>query len=316
MIASHTAPDQPPALEPLVAELAAYVRQAATAGTPAHEVERGIWTRILAVGRQALDLFFRLQGTGDVGETVTLPDGQTARRLPEHPRPGVPVGVRRLHPRPDGVRLPGRSDDRVRPPRRPPPVARQRLLVPAPAVGPGPRVRVRVRPGRGDPVRRPRAEAIDRQPGADEPADGRGRPPVPPRPAGPGRGRRGRGDGRPGGRQGGGDAAAGGRAGDPRAPDQGTEGEPEADGRGRGHLLGRPGGADAGGRGRLAVPRPGGRPPGPGGGSPPPGGQARVGQPDGRARTGSPSRGPTWCSPGWRASWAGGTPGAGGRWCT
>jgi hypothetical protein len=87
MIAPHTAPDQPPALEPLVQELAAYVRQAATAATPAHEVERGIWTRVLAVGRQALDLFFRLQGTGDVGDTVALPDGSTARRLPgTHPR--------------------------------------------------------------------------------------------------------------------------------------------------------------------------------------------------------------------------------------
>ena len=83
MIASHTAPDQPPALEPLVQELATYIRQAAAAATPAHDVERGIWARVLAVGRQALELFFRLQGTGDVGETVALPDGQTARRLPE-----------------------------------------------------------------------------------------------------------------------------------------------------------------------------------------------------------------------------------------
>jgi hypothetical protein len=87
MIPHPAAPDQPPALDPLVAELAAYVRQAAAAGTPAHEAEHGIWTRILAVGRQALGLFFHLQGTGDVGEAVALPDGQIARRLPEaHPR--------------------------------------------------------------------------------------------------------------------------------------------------------------------------------------------------------------------------------------
>ena len=45
MIASHTAPDQPPALDSLVQELAAYVRQAAAAGGPAHDVEHGIWTR-------------------------------------------------------------------------------------------------------------------------------------------------------------------------------------------------------------------------------------------------------------------------------
>lgn len=83
MIAPHTAPDQPPALDPPVQELAAYVHQAATAATPAHDVERGIWTRILAVGRQALELFFRLHGTGDIGETVALPDGSTVRRLPD-----------------------------------------------------------------------------------------------------------------------------------------------------------------------------------------------------------------------------------------
>lgn len=82
MIPHPPTPDQPPALEPLVAELAAYVRQAAAAGTPAHEAEHTIWGRILAVGRQALGLFFHLQGTGDIGETVALSDGTIAQRLP------------------------------------------------------------------------------------------------------------------------------------------------------------------------------------------------------------------------------------------
>ena len=83
MIPHADANGHPPTLAPLVAELTAYVRQAAAAGTPAHEVEDGIWTRVLAVGRRALGLFFHLQGTGDVGEAVDLPDGSTARRLPE-----------------------------------------------------------------------------------------------------------------------------------------------------------------------------------------------------------------------------------------
>lgn len=82
MIPHAAAKGHPPILAPLVAELTAYVRQAAVAGTPAHEVEGGIWTRVLAVGRQALGLFFHLQGTGDVGETVKRSDGSTARRLP------------------------------------------------------------------------------------------------------------------------------------------------------------------------------------------------------------------------------------------
>lgn len=82
MIPHDPATGHPPALDTLVAELATHVRQAAAAGTPAHEAEHAIWTRVLAVGRQALGLFFRLQGTGDVGEAIELPDGSTARRLP------------------------------------------------------------------------------------------------------------------------------------------------------------------------------------------------------------------------------------------
>jgi hypothetical protein len=83
MIAQPTSPDQTPALDPLVQELAAYVRQAALDATPAHDAERGIWTRILALGRQALELFFQLNGTGDLGQTITLPDAQTLQRLPD-----------------------------------------------------------------------------------------------------------------------------------------------------------------------------------------------------------------------------------------
>ena len=87
MIPHDPATGHPPALDSLVAELAAYVRQAAAAGAPAHEAEHAIWTRVLAVGRQALGLFFHLQGTGDVGEAVELPDGSTARRLLRAARP-------------------------------------------------------------------------------------------------------------------------------------------------------------------------------------------------------------------------------------
>lgn len=83
MIAHQDTPDQSPTLDTLTQELAAYVRNAATDATPAHAVERGIWTRILALGRQALELFFTIQGTGDLGETVTLPDDRTLQRLPD-----------------------------------------------------------------------------------------------------------------------------------------------------------------------------------------------------------------------------------------
>jgi hypothetical protein len=61
--------------------LVGYVHQAADQGLPAHEVEQALWTRVLALGRQALGLFFHLQGSGDLGDTLELPDGQTVRRL-------------------------------------------------------------------------------------------------------------------------------------------------------------------------------------------------------------------------------------------
>ena len=63
--------------------LETFVRQAAVAGTAAHEVEREVWQRVLAMGRQATGHFFQMQGDGDVGETIEMTDGETLRRLDE-----------------------------------------------------------------------------------------------------------------------------------------------------------------------------------------------------------------------------------------
>jgi hypothetical protein len=71
-----------PELLRALAELAAFVEAAVQAGNPCHEVERAIWRRILGIGRQAFAQFLARQGSGDLGETLTLPDGQTCRRLP------------------------------------------------------------------------------------------------------------------------------------------------------------------------------------------------------------------------------------------
>ena len=87
MIAHHAEADKAHDLQPLVLELLDHVHHAAREGTPAHEVEKALWGKVLTLGHQALGLFFHLQGTGDLGETVPLPDGQTARRLEQtHPR--------------------------------------------------------------------------------------------------------------------------------------------------------------------------------------------------------------------------------------
>jgi hypothetical protein len=64
-------------------DLTTFVRQAAIDGVAAHEAEKGIWQRILAMGRQALGQFLAMQGDGDVGETIETPDGKELRRLTE-----------------------------------------------------------------------------------------------------------------------------------------------------------------------------------------------------------------------------------------
>jgi hypothetical protein len=69
-------------------ELQRFVRSTAGAGTPVHEVERGLWRRLLQLGYQLQSQFFSLVGDGDQGETVTLAAGQVVRRLPApHRRP-------------------------------------------------------------------------------------------------------------------------------------------------------------------------------------------------------------------------------------
>jgi len=64
-------------------DLGTFVRQTAIEGVAAHEVEKGIWQRILAMGRQAIGQFLQMQGDGDVGATTEMPGGETLRRLPE-----------------------------------------------------------------------------------------------------------------------------------------------------------------------------------------------------------------------------------------
>jgi hypothetical protein len=64
-----------------IRELVGYVEQSCQAGRAVHEVERGLWNRVLALGRQALGMFFRLCGDGDEGEWVSLADGRRWRRL-------------------------------------------------------------------------------------------------------------------------------------------------------------------------------------------------------------------------------------------
>lgn len=63
------------------ASLAALIQQATCQATPAHEVERSLWDWCLRMGHLALKQFFDTLGTGDLGDTLILPDGQHLQRL-------------------------------------------------------------------------------------------------------------------------------------------------------------------------------------------------------------------------------------------
>jgi hypothetical protein len=70
-------------VEGLVQQLFQRVEQGARDGTAAHVVEEHLFRRLLEMGRQVYGYFLALQGTGDVGEQFTLPDGRHVQRLAE-----------------------------------------------------------------------------------------------------------------------------------------------------------------------------------------------------------------------------------------
>lgn len=70
-------------LETAIGELNEFIDRVARQGSAAHEVEEQLFRKLLAVGRQLYERFLAWQGTGDVGECFTLPDGRELRRLPK-----------------------------------------------------------------------------------------------------------------------------------------------------------------------------------------------------------------------------------------
>lgn len=66
-----------------IAELSGFITDSAQNGVSAHEVEKGLWQKLLALGHEALKQFFVCCGTGDVGESITLPEGRQIKRFPQ-----------------------------------------------------------------------------------------------------------------------------------------------------------------------------------------------------------------------------------------
>lgn len=70
-----------PELTRKLQELVEFVESAYQDGRAAHEVEEGIFRKVLEIGWYALGLFFQLSGDGDEGEWIVLADGRKVRRL-------------------------------------------------------------------------------------------------------------------------------------------------------------------------------------------------------------------------------------------
>lgn len=70
-------------METLVPQILGLLQQARGDGRPVHEVERGLWDLALRIGHDSLHAFLASHGSGDMGETVTLPDGRPVTRLPD-----------------------------------------------------------------------------------------------------------------------------------------------------------------------------------------------------------------------------------------
>ena len=72
-----------PDLHVQVDALSQWVEQSAKDGTAAHQVERGLFDKLLALGKSLFGGFLNLVGPGDCGETVTLDDGRLVHRSAE-----------------------------------------------------------------------------------------------------------------------------------------------------------------------------------------------------------------------------------------
>jgi hypothetical protein len=70
-----------PEMDSTLNDLKRFVDQSSIHGVAAHEVEKGIFDKVLKIGAQALQYFFAKQGDGDLGETVRINAEESYKRL-------------------------------------------------------------------------------------------------------------------------------------------------------------------------------------------------------------------------------------------
>ena len=64
-------------------DLVAFLDNSLRQHDPLHAMEAGIWTRVLRLGHQLVAHVFEQCGSGDQGESLTLPDGRLAQNNAE-----------------------------------------------------------------------------------------------------------------------------------------------------------------------------------------------------------------------------------------
>jgi hypothetical protein len=52
---------------------------------PAHKVEEDLWDVLLRVGKRGVQALFHSHGSGDLGPSLTLPNGDEVNRLAKLP---------------------------------------------------------------------------------------------------------------------------------------------------------------------------------------------------------------------------------------
>ncbi len=68
-------------------EMMGFVEDSLGCEAAVHEVERGLWTRLLELGHALLEGFFAASGNGDEGARLVLEDGREIKRLAARTRP-------------------------------------------------------------------------------------------------------------------------------------------------------------------------------------------------------------------------------------
>lgn len=78
---SDIKPQAPQALLDEFAKIMGFVQATFQQGGTAHEVEAGLWERMLKLGHSIFETWLALFGDGDAGERIVLKDGREVRRL-------------------------------------------------------------------------------------------------------------------------------------------------------------------------------------------------------------------------------------------